>query len=574
MVSKMHPKALFLFSAIMVYLPVLVLLLFPCPASASSLKSDGQQSVLKEVEIWIDQHNHLFVRFKGQGPFQHQISAKDRNRKHSLLPGTAVSPYLVRLYRLDEFDHGLQSLLVRNSEQGAKITWVWQDEPAFVVQKSPDSITFRFGSNLGDTHSSQTNPSRNSASERRAGLEQNLLFPGMQRQYTGEPIFIDLQNAEVEHVLRLITSITDYNLIMDEGVRGKISLRLQNVPWDQALDLVLRQKDLDMIRKGNIIRVTTADRLEFERERARRAREAELRERESLRDLELLQQEFIRINYARAEELRPRIEDFLTERGRVIQDERTNTLIIRDTPSQLQEIRELIRNLDRPERQVLIEARVVHATESFRRELGIDWQFAYKAPGLKDRDFIVPETFNFPTDLEGRLGVGFFGREGKSFAILEARLRLGESEGKSRTISAPQIMTLNNQRARIEQGTNIAVTVVDADLRSRIEYVPAILELIVIPQITPDNNLILNVQVKDDAPGEGGNIDTKRAETTLFVEDGETIVIGGIKQLAEMDTQSGIPGVSRIPVLGWLFKHEIIEESMDELLIFIRPQIL
>ena len=571
----LHPKAFFLFSAIMLYLPVLVLLLPLCSASASSIKPAEEQSVLQEIDIWIDQHNQLFVKFKGEGPFQHQISAIDSNRKHSLLPGTLVSADLVRLYRLDEFDHGLQSLLVRNSEQGAKITWVWLDEPGFTVQKTPESITFRLGPDQGHARASQTNPSRNFISDREVGLEQNLLFPGMQREYSGEPVFIDLQNAEVEHVLRLITSITDYNLIMDEGVRGKISLRLQNVPWDQALDLVLRQKDLDKVRKGNIIRVTTADRLEDERKRAHRAREDELRERVSLRDLEPLQQELFRIKYANAHDLKPSVEEFLTEnRGRVIQDERTNTLIIRDTPSQLQEIRELIRNLDRPERQVLIEARVVHATESFRRELGIDWQFAYKAPGLKDRDFIVPETFNFPTDLEGRLGVGFFGREGKSFAILEARLRLGESEGKSRTISAPQIMTLNNQRARIEQGTNIAVTVVDADLRSRIEYVPAILELIVIPQITPDNNLILNVQVKDDAPGEGGNIDTKRAETTLFVEDGETIVIGGIKQLAEMDTQSGIPGVSRIPVLGWLFKHEIIEESMDELLIFIRPQIL
>jgi len=554
----------------MVYLPVLVLLLFPCPASASSLKSDGQQSVLKEVEIWIDQHNHLFVRFKGQGPFQHQISAKDPNRKHSLLPGTLVSPELVRLYRLDEFDHNLQSLLVRNSEQGAKITWVWQDEPAFIVQKAPESITFRLDPNKVYAQASQTNPSRNSASDREVGLEQNLLFPGMQRQYTGEPVFIDLQNAEVEHVLRLITSITNYNLIMDEGVQGKISLRLQNVPWDQALDLVLRQKDLDMIRKGNIIRVTTADRLEFERERARRAREAELRERESLRDLELLQQEFIRINYASAGELRPRIEDFLTERGRVIQDERTNTLIIRDTPAQLREIRELINNLDRPERQVLIEARVVYASESFRRELGIDWQFAYQAPGLSD--IISPDTFNFPGDMGNLLGVGFLGREGKSFSILEARLRLAETQGKSKTISAPQIMTLNNQRAEIEQGTRIAREVAD-ERGTRTEYVDAVLRLVVQPQITPENNLILNLEVRDDSPAEGDDISTQVARSTLFVEDGETAVIGGIKKMADSERITAVPGFSRIPILGWLFKQEFVDERLDELLIFIRPQI-
>ncbi|RQD75694.1 secretin N-terminal domain-containing protein, partial [Desulfonatronospira sp. MSAO_Bac3] len=260
------------------------------------------------------------------------------------------------------------------------------------------------------------------------------------------------------------------------------------------------------------------------------------------------------------------------ERGRVTQDARTNTLIVRDTPSQLEEITQLIDNLDRPERQVLIEARVVYATESFRRELGVDWGFAYQSPGL-DSNIISPDTFNFPSDLEGLLGVGYMGHEGQSFSVLEARLRLGESQGKSNTISAPQIMTLNNQEAKIEQGTDVAVDVIDADLRTRREYVPATLELIVTPQITPDNNLILNLEVSDNAPGEGGNIEVKKAETTLFAEDGETIVIGGIKKLSESQRETGIPPLSRLPILGWLFKHELVEENMDELLIFIRPKI-
>ena len=548
------------------------------PGSAragSAAQAETGNNILQDLDFWMDQDERVHVRLQGQAGLNYITTGKDSQRMQVVLPGASAPEHMVRLYRLDEFEAPLKSLLVQNTDQGAKLTWLWEHELGFEVHNPEEAITFRFSPEEApsdDLDAPGTDPDQMTPlTAEQDPLDQRSLFPGMQEEYTGEPISIDLQNAEVEHVLRLILAVTDYNLILDEDVEGRLSLDLEQVPWDQALDMVVAQKDLGMVREHNIIRITTAEKLERERERARRAREAELEERRSRQELEPLHQEFIQVNYAKAGELQPRIQEFLSDRGRVDHDQRTNTLIIRDVPAQLQEIRELVDNLDRPERQVLIEARVVYATESFRRELGVDWQFAYESPGM-DTDIIQPDTFNFPGDMaDQQLGVGILGSEGRSFSVLETELRLGEAQGKSNTISSPQIMTLNNQQAEIEQGTRIRRQVED-ERGTRTEYDDATLQLVVEPQITPDDNLILYLEVQDDSPAEAG-IDTKTARTTLFVEDGETAVIGGIKQMQEQERRDQVPGFSSIPVLGWLFKQEMVEESMDELLIFIRPKI-
>jgi len=569
--NKMSRKNFFLFPVqVLSFLCLFSLMAWPIQAHESG--GTGNRLV-QEPDIQLDQENILHVHFQGREPLSHIISQQDQTRMQVILPEVSVPAGLVGMYRLDDYHTRLKSLLVQDTARGAELTWLWSGKQEFEILDLKDSAVFRFYPGGADG-SGSTNPSGPtellSRDQNMHRLEQDFIIPGMQEHFTGEPVSIDLQNAEVEHVLRLILSITDYNLILDEQVRGRISLRMKNVPWDQALDQILAQKDLAMVRRDNIIRVTTAEKMESLRERLRQAREARVMEHESLMKLEPLQQEFIPIKYARASELEPRIQDFLSQRGRIIHDERTNTLIIQDTSSRLAEIRALISNLDRPESQVLIEARVVYATEEFRRELGIDWHFAYQSPGLS-QEIIRPETFNFPGDMGNLLGVGYLGRESRSFSVLEARLRLGEAQGKSSIISAPRIMTLNNQRAEIEQGTRIAREVPD-ERGTRTEYLDAVLKLVVQPQITPDNNLILNLEVRDDTP-DGDDISTKLARTTLLVEDGETAIIGGIKQLAEGRGQTRIPGLHRIPVLGWFFKHEFVDERMDELLIFIRPQI-
>ncbi len=569
----MFKKHLILITALLMLTAGSVLLICKSALAETSPRDLDAQSKVQEIDLWVDQDNTLHVQLMGHGPFNHAITGKEQGRMHSLLPETAAAESLVRLYRLDELDTPLKSLLVRNTDDGTLLTWVWNREPEFQVRKSQDQVLFQFARADTSTQAAAPQSGLSTLDQEKGHLQQDSLFPGMREEYTGEPVSIDLQNAEVEHVLRLITHHTEYNLILDEEVQGKISLRLKEVPWDLALDLALDQKDLGMVRKGNIIRVTTADRLEAEKERRRRSREAELEEQQNLRKLEPLQQRFIQINYARADELQPGIENFLSERGRVTQDERTNTLIIRDTPTNLEEIVELIQNLDRPEPQVLIEARVVYATESFRRELGIDWHFDYAAPISGALEGTVNmDSMNLPGQLDNLMALGGgLERFAGSMFSLDAQLRLGEVENQSSTISAPQVMTLNNQEAEIEQGTRIRRQVED-ERGTRTEYEDAVLRLVVQPQITPENNLILNLEVRDDTPAEDG-IDTKLTRTTLLVDDGETIVIGGIKKLLESERLHRVPGLSNIPLLGRLFSSEFVKEGKDELLIFIRPKI-
>ena len=569
----MLKKNLMLLSALLMLTAGFALLISQSALAETPPEDLNAQNTIQEIDFWVDQDKTLHVQLLGQGPFSHTVTDREQDRMHILLPESRAAEKLVRLYRLNEMDTSLKSLLLRNTDEGALLTWVWSSEPDFSVQEAKDELLFKLSPGSDAPGTAPAGAGLATLEQEAGELMQDSLFPGMREEYTGEPVSIDLQNAEVEHVLRLITHHTEYNLILDEEVQGKISLRLREVPWDQALDLVLAQKDLGMVRKGNIIRVTTADRLEAEEERRRRSRQAELEDQESLRKLEPLQQRFIQINYARAEELQPRIEDFLSERGRVTQDERTNTLIVLDTPAQLEEITELIQNLDRPEPQVLIEARVVYATESFRRELGIDWHFDYAAPISGALEGTVEmQSMNLPGQLDNLMALGGgLERFAGSMFQLDAQLRLGEVENKSSTISAPQVMTLNNQEAEIEQGTRIRRQVED-ERGTRTEYEDAVLRLVVQPQITPENNLILNLEVRDDTPAEDG-IDTKLTRTTLLVDDGETIVIGGIKKLLESERFHRVPGLSNIPILGRLFSSEFVEEGKDELLIFIRPKI-
>ncbi|MCA1742751.1 MAG: secretin and TonB N-terminal domain-containing protein, partial [Desulfovibrionales bacterium] len=340
------------------------------------------QDKITEIDFWMDEQNFLHVDIKGQGDFSASVELNNNDRLEVLLPQTWVSPTMVRLYRLDDFETPVKSFFLQNTEEGVRLIWIWDRNLPFEIIPGEDMTTFRFAFRqtraplqTGQPETAGLVPSTSNQPGFYPGLEHSSAEP--RKEYTGAPISIDLQNAEVEHVLRLITSITDHNLILDEDVQGKVSMRLNNVPWDQALDLVLAQRNLAKIQRGNIIRITTISKLQQEIEQVRKAREEEARSRESMRQVEPLIQEFFQVNYSTAEELVPQVENFLSERGRVTFDERTNKLIIRDTQSQIREIRELIRNLDRIERQVLIEARVVYATESFSRDLGSEWGLFY-----------------------------------------------------------------------------------------------------------------------------------------------------------------------------------------------------
>ena len=412
--------------------------------------------------------------------------------------------------------------------------------------------------------------------------ELNMLFPGMKENYTGDKISIDLQDADVEHVLCLIAEISGYNLILDDEITGKISLRLVDIPWDQALDLVLLQRNLAMVIKGNIMRIASTTKLEAERAQLQKAREAAIQAQASIQNLVPLKTEYLQINYNTAAEFEGKVKAMITGRGSVSSDPRTNILIVTDTEDSLKRIESFIKKLDRAERQVLIEARLVYATDEFQRSLGVKWGTAYKTetdenmPNEQWRGNFVSTGLNAINTVNGITLGGTIGKFlGEDLFALDASLQLGETKNLVKTISSPRILTLNNNRAEIQQGTKLATATESESGGTTTEYEEAVLKISVLPQITPDNKLILDLEISDDSPkSDGRDIDTKQTKTKMMVGDRETIVIGGVQKTTETKGVNQIPGLGDVPGLGWLFKNTFDTKSKAELLIFIQPRIL
>lgn len=412
--------------------------------------------------------------------------------------------------------------------------------------------------------------------------ELNTLFPGMKERYTGERISIDLQGAEVEHVLRLISEISGYNLILDDEISGKISLKLVDIPWDQALDLVLLQRGLGMVIKGNIMRIASTTKLEAERAQLQKAREAAIQAQVSMQNLAPLKTEYMQINYNTAAEFEGKVKTLLTPRGTVSSDSRTNILIVTDTQDTLNRVDSFIKKLDRAERQVMIEARLVYATDEFQRSLGVRWGTTYATEtaenlaGEQWRGTFASTGLNAINTVNGITLGGTIGKYlGKDLFALDASLQLGETKNLVKTISSPRVLTLNNNRAEIQQGTKLATATESESGGTTTEYEEAVLKISVLPQITPDNKLILDLEISDDSPkSDGRDIDTKQTKTKMMVSDRETIVIGGVQKTTDTTGTNQIPGLGDVPGLGWLFKNTFDTKSKAELLIFIHPRIM
>lgn len=491
---------------------------------------------------------------------------------------------LLKKYDVSQLKTGFDSVVAQNEAEDARLVFSGSGKPTLSIMRKNDETYILLKQNTITaqlpTLKKQSTGSEMDAEDNEAAQELNTLFPGMKKNYTGENISIDLQNAEVEHVLRLISEISGYNLILDDEISGKISLKLVDIPWDQALDLVLLQRGLGMVLKGNIMRIASISKLTAEREQLQKAREAALQAKESLEQLAPLKSEYIQINYNTAAEFEGKVKSFLTPRGKVSSDQRTNILIVTDTEETLRRINSFIKKLDRAERQVMIEARLVYATDEFQRDLGVSWGVDYKHANSGDQwsrefDFGKTGLNTFTTfSLGGQVGKLF----GKDLFNLDARLRLGEEKNLVKTISSPRILTLNNNRAEILQGTKLATSGESESGGTTTEYEEAVLRISVLPQITPDNKLILDIEIEDDSPVSdvtgSRDIDTKSAKTKMMVDDRETIVIGGVLKTTEETGKSQIPGLGNIPGLGWLFKNKYDKIGKTELLVFIQPRII
>ncbi|MDN3557575.1 type IV pilus secretin PilQ [Halomonas maura] len=407
--------------------------------------------------------------------------------------------------------------------------------------------------------------------------------------YTGERITLNFQDIEVRSVLAIIADFTGLNLVASDSVTGRVTLNLEDVPWDQALDLVLKSHGLASRQEGNVIVVAPAAELaQLERQ--------ELEAQEQLETLAPLETEYIQVKYAKAGDLAALLRSdtgfgLLTERGRVAVDVRTNTLLVQDTAEQIDAILQTLEQLDVAVRQVQIEARIVIARDSATRELGVNWGLsAADTPAIhqggSDIDLGGAATGRVP---DGGLSVDLGSSVNPSTAfsfgylsgdvLLDLELRALESEGKSQTISQPRVITANQSTALIKQGTEIPYQESTSSGATNIEFKEAVLSLEVTPQITPDNRIIMDLVINNDTVADqtfGGApaIDTNEITTQVLVDNGETVVLGGILTTEQVRSLFKTPFLGDLPVLGNLFRYTEDTNDKVELLVFITPRIL
>ncbi|MCK5507513.1 MAG: type IV pilus secretin PilQ [Desulfobacterales bacterium] len=415
------------------------------------------------------------------------------------------------------------------------------------------------------------------------------------KKYTGEKIALDFYESDVKNVFRILQEVSGKNFAIDQDVAGKVTLTLNKpVPWDQVLDLVLKMNQLDKVPIGDIIRITTTETLKKEEEFNRARLTAAKKAMEEEAAVEPLITEYIPVNYANAtEEILPKIETILSEnRGKVSADQRTNIIIITDIAKNIKNAREIIRNLDKVTPQVIIEARIVEATTSFSRAIGTQWgveggiQNDDPAAGIgPQRSYDVlggtygyDMAMNFPVAASSSIGFNFLRIAGTPL-LLNAKLLASESQGDIKIISSPKILTLDNKEATISQGVDYPQLVMDQETRLySITEKELRLELKVTPHVTPDARISMTIHISKYDIGvlyeAGRSFDTKEAKTELLIDDGDTIVIGGIIKTTKRTGEQGFPWLSKIPLLGWLFKSNEKSDDKEELLIFITPRIV
>jgi type IV pilus assembly protein PilQ len=433
------------------------------------------------------------------------------------------------------------------------------------------------------------------------------------KEYKGERLTLNFQDIETRAVLQLLADTSGQNMVISDTVQGNVTLRLQNVPWDQALDIVMQTKGLDMRREGNVMIIGPAAEIA--------AREKELASaKKDLTAVAPLRSEFLQVNYAKAadlaELLKSKGNSLMSERGNVTVDARTNTLLLQDTSDNLADIRRLVSTLDIPIRQVLIEARIVIVSDDFSRDLGarfgINKAYNYGSTGTgiiggppyvtADNNAVIGTGANQqvgfalgnPSD-RYMVNLPVANAAGKialtlldSSYIVDLELSAAQAEGRGEVVSSPKVITANQKEATIEQGTEIPYLQSSSSGAATISFKKAVLSLKVTPQITPDDRVILDLTVTKDSIGQliqvaavgtslassVPSIDTRTINTQVLVNDGQTVVLGGILETEKRDTETKVPFLGDVPVLGHLFKTTSKSSKKSELLIFVTPKIL
>jgi type IV pilus secretin PilQ/predicted competence protein len=443
--------------------------------------------------------------------------------------------------------------------------------------------------------------------------------------YNGQKISLDFKDADIQNVLRVLADVSGLNIIATDDVQGKVTLHLSDVPWDQAFDLVLRTNRLEKTQEGNVVRVSSVKRLTEERDALKQANDSETQ-------LEPLQVKYIRVNYARADEsLVDKVKGVLSDRGAVTFDDRTNTIIIRDISNGVSDAVHLIRELDVQSPQVLIEANIVEASQDFARGLGIQWGYRYEAgpatgnptgmnfpgtvglggsgvgaglppvaPGTGATPGPVPFLASFP--VPDSFGSGFGAGSGSALDLalgsldgahsLSARITALENDGKAKVISRPRVITMNNVAATIQSLTIIRVKLPSSGTvistggggatgnNTATEKINTGITLVVTPQVSSDGYVLMNIYAKSSLPDFTRAVDgipseiSREANSNVLIRNGDTVVLGGIYRHTSDDREDGLPYLSKVPAIGWLFKRTLESKHHEELLVFLTPKVV
>lgn len=535
----------------------------------------------------LDATSAVAVRTVGNGPREKTIA----------LDGVSVAPHLMAEHR---FAAGpISSVVVAPGERAdtVHVQLRLKDEIEHSVWQKPGALYWDVRQNGAAVAAADR------AQPRAAPYATELAMVAQEgaaaKKYSGRRITIDLQEADIINVLRLLGDVSGDNIVVGEDVKGKVTIKLKNVPWDQALDVILRTKQLGQERRSGIIRIAPQARLDEERS-------ARLKIQEEVRDRQPTSVRLIPVNYAVASELVPQIKELLSKRGRATFDERTNVIIVDDVRDNLDQAEKLVRTLDTQTPLVLIEARMVEASTNFSRSLGIQWGggIFFSQRGGNPTGLIFPNNVgvlgsaddpatlttgipgtvgptnyavNLPADAASTavgMNLGAIG----NYGFLNARLSAAETNGEAKTVSSPKVTTLNNKTAKISQGVQIPIQIT---LENQVQttVLEANLELDVTPHVTADGSILMALKITNNAPalnnaGTVASVSTKTVETEMLVKDGDTAVLGGIYTRTYGETYQQTPFLGSIPVLGWLFKSYNAQDQRDEMLVFLTPRII
>ncbi len=504
----------------------------------------------------------------------------------------------------------LKASLPEHLRRRADVTDFATPVTSMTAQQQGDNVRLVITPNGLWEHNAYQSDTRFVLEVKRVIEDPNKLVQGGRGQYQGEKLSLNFQNIDVRSVLQVIADFTNFNIITSDSVQGNLTLRLKDVPWDQALDIILQAKGLDMRKNGNVIWIAPGDELA--------AREKlQLEAKAQIGDLEPLQTESFQVNYHKAKEifdfLKSKDQTMLSKRGSVVVDERSNKIFVTDVAARLQSLRRLVTEIDVAPRQVLIEARIVEANKTFSRDLGVrlgygnrgnasigskaklgfgSSQFgSFNEDGTINTDEDSPVTTlirrvgesatsgdNFRKSGFGVLNMTLFSSGLSRFLNLE--LQALESDGRGRVVSSPRVLTANQVEASIEQGTEIPYQEATSSGATSVSFKKAVLSLKVKPQITPDGRLQLSIEVNKDRPLYENAllnvppIETKNVKSEVLIENGGTVVIGGIYEEEDTNAVDQVPLLGDIPVLGHLFRSQSKVSNRKELLIFITPRIV